>query len=215
MSYAIHAGEFYNKRAKLYETLFNRFRYATTLKRLIRSLPINVPIHAKILDIGCGSGLTTQFLIERFPKADIYGLDYSEEMLKMCSRKLPEVKLLVGDFNQVEIFHTFPDKKRVALNDASFDCIVSAGAISEYGDLDKALPFVYKLLKKDGFFINIGTKRNVAGIIGGKIWHFKPLGKKRFMSVCENMNFSRVHSIGIPANLFPTSILRYVLIAQK
>jgi len=49
----------------------------------------------RILDVGCGSGMSTYCLKERFPKAEIMGVDLSESMLnKACE--------LVSDVNWIQ-----------------------------------------------------------------------------------------------------------------
>tara|TARA_Y100000310_G_scaffold341787_1_gene442105 strand:- start:7976 stop:8623 length:648 start_codon:yes stop_codon:yes gene_type:complete len=212
---ALKSKQFYNKRAKAYEVLFNKFRYAKTLQTIVKSVKIEIPDNAKILDLGCGTGLATQALIQRFPKAEITGLDYSEEMLKICHEKFHHIDLIMGDFNQEEIFHSFPAKEKVKMDPDTWDFIISTAAVSEYGDLDKAIPFVYTLLRKGGIFINIGTRKNVGGIIGSKIWKFRPLLTKDFMHVCERSGFSDVKNVHIPLRLLPNSYMKYMVKSRK
>jgi len=45
----------------------------------------------KIIDIGCGSGMSTRPLQNRFPTAAITGADYSLAMLKQAQETLPDV----------------------------------------------------------------------------------------------------------------------------
>src|ERR1700690_2555309 len=51
----------------------------------------------RIADLGCGPGNSTQLLCDRFPEADIIGLDSSEEMLAKARMRLPTVKFLRAD----------------------------------------------------------------------------------------------------------------------
>jgi len=215
MESSIYLKKMYNKRAESYDTIHNKFRYSKQLKQLIKSLEINIPPTAKILDLGCGTGFITEVLIKRFPKAKIINIDISEEMLKICHKKFPDIELLLGDFNQAKSFLSFTRKKYVNLNSSSFDLIISAGALSEHGDLDRAVPLIYNLLKKNGIFINMGTNKNIGGMISGKIWHFKPVGKKKFIFICRNSGFSSIQTIPIPWKLFPINYLKYVVRAKK
>lgn len=45
----------------------------------------------KTIDIGCGSGMSTRPLRNRFPTAAITGADYSLAMLKQAQETLPDV----------------------------------------------------------------------------------------------------------------------------
>ena len=47
-----------------------------------------LPSHAtSVLDIGCGTGIMTQFLQEKYAKATIIGIDPAEGMVKVCQKK--------------------------------------------------------------------------------------------------------------------------------
>jgi ubiquinone/menaquinone biosynthesis C-methylase UbiE len=75
-----------------------------------------------ILDMGVGGGRTTPYLSR---KASRYvGLDYSEEMIRLCGAKFPQLEFLVADASNLS---KFPD--------ASFDTIVFA-----FNGLDYVLP---------------------------------------------------------------------------
>ena len=51
----------------------------------------------RILDLGCGSGLSTQELRRVFPQAEIVGVDLSPDMLKAAAKRLPSVVFREGD----------------------------------------------------------------------------------------------------------------------
>ncbi len=48
-------------------------------------------------DLGCGPGTSTRLLRERFPEAEISGVDASEPMLAEARRRLPRVDFVHGD----------------------------------------------------------------------------------------------------------------------
>src|SRR3989344_932782 len=178
--------EVYERRAKWYDTLITLLGYSVARKAILRKIPLEHP--SKILDLGCGTGLATESLLERFPNAHIIGLDISDEMLKLYKSKFPNVQAVLGDFNKGKTFHSFPDKKPIKL--PSFDFIISTGAVSEYGDRSKALPRIYKLLKKRGVFVNIGVENNLLGRLIAKAWHFTPTSSEKFMNSCQNAGFA-------------------------
>src|SRR3989338_3137948 len=97
----------YNQHAKLYDKMMNQLNYAKTLKNLVESLPINIPSGGKILELGCGTGIATGILIKKFPNSEIIGFDYSDEMLKICHERYPNLKLVRGNFNEKEDFDSF------------------------------------------------------------------------------------------------------------
>jgi len=55
------------------------------------------PRRRVVVDLGCGSGLSTQALTERYPDSDLVGLDSSAQMLAAARARLPGVRFLEGD----------------------------------------------------------------------------------------------------------------------
>ena len=51
----------------------------------------------RILDVGCGSGMSTACLVSAFPDAEIVGVDLSQEMLQKAKENLPTVQFLLRD----------------------------------------------------------------------------------------------------------------------
>jgi len=207
--------DLYGRNASLYDWLMNRARYAPTVKAIISTLLEDVVPNARILDLGCGTGLAMEALVRRFPKSNITGLDCSRQMLAICQRKYPGTNLLLGNFNNSRQFCSFNGGKEVCLPNASFDVVISAGAVSEYGSLDTAVPLIHSLIKSDGMFINIGIRRNLLNRLSGVIWGFRPKGPKEFMAACRQSGFAETARVPIPWRLFPTNILKYVVRATK
>jgi len=54
--------------------------------------------HAKVLDIGFGTGTLTRKLYEQ--KCNIYGQDFSKRMLELAQDEMPDAHLYQGDFTQ-------------------------------------------------------------------------------------------------------------------
>lgn len=125
----------YNQCAKNYADNRDLFKNQKYLEDLARELPAG----AKILDIGCGSGIPIdKFLFEKGFK--VIGVDISEEMISLAKKNLPGNEYLVKDMAEID----FPVN--------SFDAVVSFYAIfhiprEEHLALLKKL---HTLLKTDG-----------------------------------------------------------------
>ena len=79
----------------------------------------------RILDVGIGTGNLAQRLTA--PDAEVWGLDFSDEMLEQCRAKLPGAHLIQADLRQ-GLPAELPD---------AFDRIVSAYVLHEFPDNDK------------------------------------------------------------------------------
>jgi putative AdoMet-dependent methyltransferase len=98
----------------------------------------------KILDIGFGTGTLTKRLYDN--NCEIYGIDFSEEMIKISKNKMPNSKLFHYDFN-----NGLPEE----LDNMKFDYIISTYAIHHLTD-PKKIEFINNLkfkLNKNGKII--------------------------------------------------------------
>ena len=77
-------------------TLYLKFEAERT--QPARDLLARVDVSARrIVDLGCGPGTSTRLLAERFPQAEIIGVDNSEPMLAEARRRLPEIRFELSD----------------------------------------------------------------------------------------------------------------------
>ncbi|MFN3237233.1 MAG: class I SAM-dependent DNA methyltransferase [Pseudomonadales bacterium] len=77
-----------------------------------------VPVTAKILDAGCGTGLAGQVLAEE-GYTDVHGLDFSHDMLEEAARKGVYQRYIQADLTA-----------SLDLDDDEFDAIVCAGTFT-------------------------------------------------------------------------------------
>jgi trans-aconitate 2-methyltransferase len=62
---------------------------------LLAQVPLDKP--RRVVDLGCGPGNSTELLIERFPGADVIGLDSSPDMLRQARERLPRGTFIEAD----------------------------------------------------------------------------------------------------------------------
>lgn len=112
----------------------------------------------KILDLGCGPGNSTRKLAEKFPTADILGIDSSEDMLKKARRDHPDLSFKclrvpdeicnLKDFDLIfsnACIHWIPNHK--ALIPALFDKLSQRGMLAVQIPYIQKAPF-YRLLNE-------------------------------------------------------------------
>ena len=79
--------------ASLYLT-FERDRTRPSIELLAR-VPLEAP--RRVIDLGCGPGNSTELLSQRYPHAEVVGLDSSPAMLAKARERLPQVTFLEDD----------------------------------------------------------------------------------------------------------------------
>lgn len=116
-------------------------------KMLVLAIPFKKDDKLRMLDIGIGTGLTTENVLKSFPNARIEGIDFSSEMLKSTSKRLNKfnnsVKLVNADFTKCDF-------------DGKYDVIFSAVSIHNIPDIEKNKLFckIFKHLVDGGVFVN-------------------------------------------------------------
>lgn len=76
--------------------LYDKFNKERTQPSIDLANRIDKPC-TRILDVGCGSGMSTLALKNRFPEAEIVGVDLSLSMLENAKKLLPDVEWLQRD----------------------------------------------------------------------------------------------------------------------
>ena len=92
---------------------------------------------SSIVDIGCGPGNSTQVLFERWPHADIIGLDNSQEMIAKAKSDYPERKWVLAN-----VAHYDPKR--------TFDIVFSNATLQWVQDHERLIPRLYRFLKPGG-----------------------------------------------------------------
>ena len=90
---------------------------------------------ARILDVGCGSGALTATLLERWPGAEIHGIDSSSEMIELARRRAVPHRLNV---ELADVMSFSPE--------GSFDLIVSNACLHWIEDHHRLLGHLVSLM---------------------------------------------------------------------
>jgi trans-aconitate 2-methyltransferase len=70
------------------------------VRDLLAALP---PIEARsVIDLGCGPGNSTEVLAQRYPQAEIAGIDSSPDMIAAARRRLPRIDFTVHAVQDVQ-----------------------------------------------------------------------------------------------------------------
>jgi trans-aconitate 2-methyltransferase len=74
-------------------------RFEDERTRPSRDLLAQVPLERarSVVDLGCGPGNSTELLVERYPQAEVCGLDSSPEMLRQARARLPQCTFTEAD----------------------------------------------------------------------------------------------------------------------
>lgn len=116
-----------------------KFKSERTRPAIDLTYRIDMEDPADIIDIGCGPGNSTACLAEKFPNANILGIDSSPDMIGAAKKNLPQAEFLLCDAGN--------DLGKI---DKKFDIVFSNACIQWIPDHDKLIPEMFGLLKERG-----------------------------------------------------------------
>lgn len=163
-----------------------------------------VPEHVeKLLDLGCGTGLELDEILQKRPRLEVTGVDLSEDMLDRLSAKHPQVHTIRADYFR----HDFGKE--------AYDMAVSFESLHHFKPEKKLVLYrkIYDTLKNRGIFIEADyiaccedeekllmglcdAKREKEDIAEDVFVHFDtPLTAEHEMKLLETAGFSGVEMI--------------------
>ncbi|MFC2163029.1 class I SAM-dependent DNA methyltransferase [Candidatus Altiarchaeota archaeon] len=205
----------YDRSAGFYDFVMGLSRYNATIEGLFDSIEVDLPDNPNILDVGCGTGLASKTIMNNFDGFCLTGVDCSQDMLRIYSNRFPEARIVLGDFNDEASLKCHESKECFDLADDAYHMIISCGAVSEYGDLERILPLIHRILADDGVFINLGVEKSLFSSLSGRFWKYNASGSARLRSLLKSIGFSHVEKIEIPKKFFPSNLIRYIIKARK
>lgn len=110
-------------------------------RRIVAMIP---PRAGRILDLACGTGLSTLAVARRFPHARIVGVELREEYLALAREKLGRLGVA-----NIELVLSRAEDYRAT---EPFDCITSS-YLAKYADLPRLVAGCRAMLKDDGVFL--------------------------------------------------------------
>ena len=92
----------------------------------------DVPAPRHVLDLGTGTGVVAKALAERYPGAEVVGVDFSSGMIDEARRQLPPE--LAG-----RLGFEVGDAAALSFPDGAFDLVVLSNMIPFYGELARVV----------------------------------------------------------------------------
>lgn len=130
--------ETWNKIALLYEDKFMDLDlYNNTYDFICNSIGKD---RAKLLEVGCGPGNITKYLLSKRPDFDIYGIDVAPNMIELAQRNNPTASFAIMDIRLINELET------------KYDGIVCGFCLPYLSDTDstKLIADCYNLLNENG-----------------------------------------------------------------
>src|SRR5258708_3128171 len=134
----------FHDRSLGYETGFRGQLHAEILTRSLELALLRCPAPARVLDVGCGTGLLLRDLARRLPGAAcLAGVDAAAGMIEQARAKAGDPRLR---FEQ-------GTAERLPFPDAAFDLVISTTSFDHWTDQRAGLAECHRVLAPRGFFV--------------------------------------------------------------
>jgi len=162
-------------------------------KRAIYSLLKGLPANTLILDLGTGTGVLLEFLLQK--KFEVIGIDFSKDMIKRAKEKIDLKKgtLILGDIENL------PFQKE------TFDIVTAMTTLEFVKNVEKLLQEIRRVLKSRGQFIlgvltslsSWSFDRKIRGLISKDIFsHAKFYSSFELIKLLRSARFSEIEIKG-------------------
>lgn len=210
---------FLYKLSALYSSLLKLLGYERGIGRFIDKLELDCPEDARILDLGCGSGVVGLRLLERFPKATLFATDIEPNFLKAMlanarERGIDESRITVGvaDVSEPDMVALL-DGTRMTLEPRSFD-IVSVGGVLAYSkNAPESVLRLLNLIRPGGYLVNLEMNERPIGRFVAWIYSYRPVPMNDMRELIEG----RGHGFKtLPFSIadFPANLTRVGIIGR-
>ncbi len=129
---------FYTVLSKIYD-IINPFFYDNNMRRKVVELT-NIRHDFKVLDVGCGTGYTTEAILRTLRHGEVVGIDLTPAQLRKSKEKLKSKNL----------FLVRGDAENLPFRENTFDSTISIGAIEYFPNPKNAVQEMTRVVKSGG-----------------------------------------------------------------
>lgn len=154
----------------------------------------------KVIDVGSGTGFTTQGIVKRVPAANVSCVDQSHQQMAKAKKKadLQDCTFTIGDAENIP----YPDN--------TFDRYVSAGSIEYWPDPQRGVNEAYRVIKPGGSALLIGPIEpgNPIGRFFATTWMLFP-PEKDYFAWYKAAGFENIRYVHVDPHWFKPGITHF------
>jgi ubiquinone/menaquinone biosynthesis C-methylase UbiE len=167
--------QYFNRRSFTYENSLKQWFFFDRIQKAVLNMVEKEYAPQVVLDVGCGTGRLLRKVRERWPTAQLIGVDAAAGMIDRARQLMPYATFYVSKAESLPLL------------DDSVDLALSTASFHHWQDKEKALREIKRVLRLGGRFIL------------GDIW--PPFGLSRFASHFRSNNPVRIREAFVDAGL--------------
>lgn len=210
------------------DTMF--YNYYNTIMRntgfdhkINQFLHLNIPTknnNYKIIEFGCGTGVTGLTLLQIFPQANLVSTDIKSHFLERLEKNIDKlnvnserISIGVSDISQPHVI-TLANGEKIVQVKEEFD-FICAGANIGYGDNPKvSIEKLYEMLKPGGSILNLEMNSKFWGRSISALYNYEIIPEEIFSNLASKLG-AEITITKVPLKFFPLNLTRTFIQIKK
>ena len=192
--------------------------FERSISSFIESLNLEYPQNAAIIDVGCGTGIIGLTLMKNHHDSQLVATDLNKDLLKQTGKNAETMNIVksrislgISDISTPkEATSIEPDTNKIEIKE--FDIVSTGAAIGYSQNQESTIHTLLKMVKPNGFFINIEMNENFFGRVTSKKYHYPIIPLSSMEKIIRQAGFEVT---SIPVTSFPARLTRTCLIARR
>lgn len=139
------ARNFYRYFSRIYDFV-NPFFYSDEMRRTVVDMA-KVVKGDLVLEVGCGTGFTTEEIVKRVGEKNVVAVDLTPEQMEKAVRRFGSAEFLRGD------------AENLPFRDSTFDASISAGSIEYWPNPQKGVQEMVRVTKSGGRVVILAPRK--------------------------------------------------------
>ncbi len=136
---------FYRYFSKVYDRV-NPIFYSEEMREKVVDMA-EVKKGDKVVEVGCGTGFTTEEIVKRVGEENVYAVDLTPEQMMKAVGKFGNANFVLGD------------AENLPFKDSTFDAAVSAGSIEYWPNPQKGIEEMVRVTKSGGSVVVLAPRK--------------------------------------------------------
>ena len=136
---------FYKYFSKIYDYV-NPIFYSKEMRKIVVDMA-KIARGDLVLEVGCGTGFTTEEIVKRVGEENVYAVDLTPEQMEKAVNRFKNVNFVRGD------------AENLPFKDNVFDAAISAGSIEYWPNPQKGIEEMARVTKKGGRVVILAPRK--------------------------------------------------------